>query len=91
MGKKRIPNASQLLFEAHKIMEQKFAANTLKKDVDQAKILTNFLSTLKKRSIERSFSEVNINKDIYDLILDNIRLPNNRTLYNLFRRQGRNN
>lgn len=93
MGKKN-PNVSRILQDVHDTMKMRYSpSGVLAKDISQAQILTNFLQVLK----ERAYNYNNINKaekiqnDMYDMILDNIKLPNNRTLHNLFRRIGKIN
>ena len=91
MAKPKDPNVSEILDSVHKRMIAKYKqSGQLKKDIAQAKILTDFLSTLKLRAYSRT-SAPNIQEDMYDMILDNIILPNGRTLHNLFRRIGRTN
>lgn len=87
MGKS--PNVSEILQSVHTAMITKYApGEALKAEIQQAQEIQDFLKTLKKRAYERKDSNraEKLNNDMYDMILDNIVLPNGRTLYNLFRR-----
>lgn len=89
MGKK---NVSQILQDVHTAMIQQYSnTSQISKDIQQASILTNFLSELKYRAMNRNNNPgaENLKEDIYDLILDNIQLPNNRTVGKLFQRTGK--
>lgn len=90
MGR-RNPNVSEILQQVHEQMKARFNPDgALKADIEQAQILTNFLSTLKQRALERKNGR-NLNEDFYDMILDNIKLPNGRSIYKLFTRIGNTN
>lgn len=85
-------DVSHILQEVHDAMKAKYITSpTISQDIKQAQILTNFLSTLKERAFNRKSSSPaeRIQEDIYDLILDDIKLPNRRTVHNLFRRTGK--
>ena len=87
MGKS--PNVSEILQSVHTAMITKYApGEALKAEIQQAQEIQDFLQTLKRRAYERKDSNraEKLNNDMYDMILDNIVLPNGRTLYNLFRR-----
>lgn len=60
----------------------------LQQDIADAQELTEFLQELKKRAYERKINNKaeKVSQDLYDMILDNIVLPNGRTIYNLFTR-----
>lgn len=85
-------DVSSILQDVHDAMKAKYITSpTISQDIAQAQILTNFLSVLKQRAYNRKNTSPaeRIQEDIYDLILDNITLPNHRTVHNLFRRTGR--
>lgn len=90
MGRKN-PNATQILADVHESMKSKFLSNTsfIGQEIAQAKEITSFLQILKERAYTSSSRD--LGEDLYDMILNNIVLPNGRTLHNLFRRIGRNN
>ena len=71
-------------------MKNKYLKNTsVDAESQQAKVLTDFLLTLKRQALTRKTDPAQrVQQNIYDMILDNVRLPNGRTLYNLFRRTG---
>lgn len=60
----------------------------LQQDIADAQELTEFLQKLKRRAYERKINNKaeEISQDLYDMILDNIVLPNGRTIANLFTR-----
>lgn len=83
-------NVSSILAEAHGIMKNQYASSA-SEDNKEAKIIENFLKELKYRAANRG-NESDIERfqnDIYDLILDNLKLKNNRTIGKLFRRTGK--
>lgn len=85
-------NVSQILQEVHTSMIQQYSnTSRIQRDIQQAEVLTNFLYQLKYRAMNRSYKPgvENLKEDIYDLILDNIQLPNNRTIGKLFQRTGK--
>lgn len=85
-------NISAKLQGVHTRMKNKYLKNTGKmaQEIKQAEVLTEFLKTLKEQALARKVEPAEkVQQNIYDLILDNIRLPNGRTLYNLFRRTGK--
>lgn len=85
-------DVSCILQEVHDAMKTKYITSpAIQVDIAQAKVLTDFLLTLKERAFNRKNTSPaeRIQEDIYDLILDSIKLPNRRTVHNLFRRTGR--
>lgn len=83
---------TMLLAQAHEIMKNRYIQDSIvAKDVQDAKILEQFLSTLKQRaySYKTLPGSERMTQDIYDIILNNVVLPKGRTLYNLFRRTGK--
>lgn len=86
-------NVSQVLQQVHDTMKQRYINSpAVEKDVQQAKVLSEFLHTLKERAFLRKENlnpAKKLQEDVYDVILDSIQLPNRRTLHNLFRRTGR--
>lgn len=91
MGRKN-PNVSTILNDVHGRMIDRFAPTQANQEEAQAKIIQSFLQELKIRAFNRNPSNKakNISETIYDMILDQIVLPNGRTLHNLFRRTGSN-
>ena len=81
-------NVSQILNQVHEEMKKRYIVTEEDK---QAKVLQNFLQELKIRAFNRKDSNNarNISENIYDIILDSIKLPGKRTLHNLFRRTGK--
>ena len=85
-------DVSTLLQDVHDAMKAKYITSPIiAQDIQQAQVLTNFLSILKERAYNRRDTSPaeRIQEDIYDLILDGIQLPNRRTVHNLFRRTGK--
>lgn len=75
-------------------MQEKYApTGIVAHDRAQAQVLQKFLQELKYWAKNRPNPDpgVEINNKLYDLILDNIALPNHRTLSNLFSRVGKIN
>lgn len=90
----RNPNVSKILDKVHKRMLAQYnPRGALKKDIEDAKVLSDFLYILKQRAMSRkgSNSFIKLQNDIYDMILDNIELPNHRSVAKLFTRIGEYN
>ena len=88
---KKNPNVTKLLEMAHAKIESKYLNNSVNsKDIGNAKILQDFLQELKIRAYKRKQTPpaARVQEDFYDILLDTIKLPNNRTLGNLFQRTG---
>lgn len=92
MGKAKNPNVSKLLDQVHKRMRrQYFPSGQLNEDKKNARILQDFLYQIKQHAMARDTdnSAIKVQKDIYDLILDNVVLPNGRSISKLFTRVGK--
>ncbi len=86
-------HTSPILQQAHDRMKRQFLDNSAQQDIQQAKTLESFLRELKIRAADRnrdtSDPARSIQEKAIDAILDNVKLPNGRTLHNLFRRTGK--
>lgn len=88
----RNPNVTKLLDQIHKRMQRQYIpSEKVAEDKKNARILQNFLQEIKKHAMNRKIGNYaeEVQNDIYDLILDNIILPNGRSINSLFTRIGK--
>lgn len=83
-------SVTSILYSIHEKIKSSFNQDSANGDQQQAKIIENFLRELKRRAFEvKTDPAIRMSENIYDLILNNISLPNGRTMGNLFQRTGK--